>query len=141
MLEKALFMTALEGLDLECHLIVLCITKANGKLLLTDSFLLGFLAISLWFPSLAPFLSEKARDLGGFCASFLNLHCPYNGMKVSSCYPGIYQQAETTDALAACSLAFSVSSQWERGLCNPHSLFFLSHIRAKANNNLNSIFL
>lgn len=127
MLEKALFTTALEGHSLECHLIVLRITKANGKLLLTDSFLLGFLAISLWLPSLAPFLSEKARDLGGFCASLLNLCRPYNGMKVSSCYPRIYRQTETTDALSVCSPSFSVSSQQERGLCNPHFFSPFSH--------------
>ena len=52
-------MTALEELSFRCHLIVLCITKADGKLLLTDSFLLGSLAISLWLPSLALLSSQR----------------------------------------------------------------------------------
>lgn len=65
------FMTFLEGLSFRCHQIILSITKANGKWLLTDSFLLDFLAISLWLPLLALLFSQrKPMTLEAFLLPF-----------------------------------------------------------------------
>lgn len=50
---------ALEGLSRRWNQVFLSISKARGKLLSTDSFLLGFLAINLWLPSLALLFSQR----------------------------------------------------------------------------------
>lgn len=71
-LGKALFVYNCPwGVSLRCHQIILSITRADGKLLLTDSFLIGFLAISLWLPSLASLSSQtKPMTLEAFALPF-----------------------------------------------------------------------
>lgn len=71
-LQTLFFAFVLEELSLGCLLIVLHITKANGKWLSTDGQpgSPGHLFVASFISSLFP-LSEKALDLGGSGTAFL----------------------------------------------------------------------
>lgn len=116
---------------------MLSITKADGKLLLTDSFLIGFLAISLWLPSLASLSSQtKPMTLEAFALPFWVCVTPGMNWRCLSATPGSVAKGRP-QMPSQRAAAPSVSSPQEKGLCHPH-FSFSPHNRAKANNNLSA---